>query len=86
MTYPETRTARTLDLPLGPGRETLRLALLGPGNDEGAALVLCTGFGGGGGPDPFTRPPWAGLPMRLPAEIIPQLRTALEALEQEEVV
>lgn len=80
----QTRKVRTLDLPLGPGRQTLRLALVGPGNEEPATLVLSIGFGGSDGTE-FLRPPWADLPLRLPAEVIPRLREALAALEEVEV-
>ena len=83
MNAPETRTVRTLDLPLGPGRQTLRLALVGPGNEEEAALVISVGFGGSDGSE-FLRPPWADLPIRLPAEIIPEFRKALAQLEEVE--
>jgi hypothetical protein len=56
---PVTRQVRTLDVPLGPGRQTLRLILHRDGNGDPEALTLALGYGGGSGPDPFTRPPGA---------------------------
>lgn len=82
MTTPTTRQLRTLDLSLGPGCQTLRVAWVGPGEDEPAALVLSVGFGGSRG-SAFLRPAWGDLPLRLPAEIIPRLVEALGALEEQ---
>ena len=75
-----TRTVRILDVPLGPGRQTLRLALVGAGSDEPPALILSIGFGGSDGTE-FLRPPWADLPLRIPADRIPAIRQALAEIE-----
>jgi hypothetical protein len=79
---PETHTVRSVDLPLGAGRSTLRVSVMdGPGGDR--VVTLAPGFGGGDSDDPFLRPDWLGLPLQLPASIIPALRDALAALESE---
>lgn len=80
MTTPETRTVQSIDLPLGPGRRTLRATLTTDEDGEAQSLVLAVGFGGAGGPDPFLRPPWLGAPLVLPASVLPELREALEVL------
>lgn len=79
---PVTRQVRTYDLPLGPGRMTLRMARVEAGHDEPATLVLSCGFGGSDGTE-FRRPPWETLPLRVPAEIIPELIEALQQLQEE---
>lgn len=78
---PVARQVQTVDVKLGPGRQTLRLALVGAGNGEDATLVLSVGFGGSDGAE-FLRPPWADLPLRLPAEKIPAVIEALAALDR----
>lgn len=42
------------------------------------AIVLAHGLS-----DPFRRPEWCGTPIRLPVSVLPELRRALEALEDE---
>ena len=76
----QTRRVHTIDVPLGPGRQTCRLALAGPGEDEPATLVMSIGFGGSDGTD-FLRPPWGDMPLRIPADAIPAIRAALAELE-----
>lgn len=76
----ETRTVQTVDIPLGAGRRTLRLALTRGEDGELGALVLSAGFGGAETGDPFLRPSWGEGPIRLPAEVMPELRAALDAL------
>jgi hypothetical protein len=78
---PETRSVRTLDVSLGPGRRTLRLALTRDQNGEPEALILSSGFGGGSTGDPFLRPAWGEGPIQLPASVLPALGEALRALE-----
>lgn len=75
MTDPQTHTATSIDVELGPGRRTLRVTL------EGDALILAEGFGGGTSPEPFHRPGWSAGPIRLPADALPELREAFEKLE-----
>ena len=70
----KTESVRTIDVPLGVARATLRLIRSG---DE---LMLCQGFGGSGAP--FDRPSWAGAPLQVPASLIPELRKALAALDE----
>lgn len=70
---------RVVDIPV-PGSSTLRVALAEDG-EAGEVLILSHGFGGGD--RPFTRPDYCGLPIRLPAEVLPELRRALELLEDE---
>ena len=72
-----TRTVRTLDIPLGPGRTTLRLVLSDATAELPAELMLAWGFGTG---SEFSRPLWAGLPIQVPASIVPELIGALGAL------
>lgn len=63
-----------------PGGSCLRVALAEDGN-AGDVLVISHGFGGGD--RPFTRPDYAGPPIRLPASVLPELRLALEALQED---
>ena len=77
---PQTRTVRTLDLPLGPGRQTLRLILSRDEKGEPEALSLALGYGGGDASDPFTRPAWGQPLLQLPADAAEPLRDALTAL------
>lgn len=79
----ETRTVRTVDLKLGPGRETLRVTLTRGEDGRPEALVLASGFGGADTEEPFLRPGWGSSPLTLPASILPDLRKALDALEAE---
>lgn len=74
---PEDRQLRTLDLPMGEGRATLRLALMRDESGAPEALVLSCGFGVGDG---FHRHAWNDLPIRLPGSILPELRRALDVL------
>lgn len=73
----ETRTVHSLDVPIGPGRQTLRVSVSRREDGEPESLVLATGFGGG---ESFLRPGWESLPLRLPASIVPELRRVLDAL------
>lgn len=77
----ETRTVRTVDVKLGPGRETLRVTLTTGEDGEPESLVLASGFGGGDTAEPFLRPGWGSSPLALPASVLPRLREALDALE-----
>ena len=76
-----TRTTKTLDLPLGPGRQTLRLILHHDEHGAPEALSLALGFGGHDGSE-FRRPGWGDPLMTLPASVLPRLRDALDALER----
>ena len=76
----ETHTVETLDLPLGPGRQTLRLILHRDGAGQPEALSLALGFGGGDTGEPFDRPAWADRLLTLPADAIEPLRDALTVL------
>lgn len=69
-------TPRMLDLPT-EGNATLRIALVDDG-EAGRVLILSHGFGTG---DAFHRPGFCGSPLRLPVDVIPELRRALAALE-----
>lgn len=74
-----TETHRVADVEI-PGGSTLRVALAEDGN-AGDVLVISHGFGGGD--RPFTRPDYAGPPVRVPASVLPELRLALDALAEE---
>lgn len=71
-------THRVVDIEV-PGASTLRLALARDGQ-AGEVLVISHGFGGGG--EAFRRPDWCGLPITVPASILPELRQALAALDE----
>ena len=73
-----TETHRVVDIPTGGGA-TLRVAHVDGGN-EGPHLLIVHGFGGGD--EPFRRPGWCAAPIRLPVEVLPELRRALEELER----
>ena len=77
---PVTRTVWTVDRPLGPGRQTVRLIFTRDENGKPEALSLALGFGGGDGSDPFTRPAWGQPLLQLPADAMEPLRDALTAL------
>ena len=77
-----TRTVRTLDLPLGPGRQTLRLILHHDDLGTPEALTLAVGFGGCDG-TPFSRPGWGDPLLTLPADVLPRLVDALDSLAEE---
>ena len=77
----KTRAVQTLDLPLGPGRQTLRLILHRTEDGKPEALSLAFGFGGGDTGEPFDRPSWADRLLTLPADAIEPLREALGALD-----
>lgn len=79
----ETQTVQTLDIPLGPGRQTLRLILHRDAGGGPEALSLALGFGGAGSGDPFDRPSWADRPLTVPADAMEPLRDALTALLEE---
>ena len=79
----ETRAVQTLDLPLGPGRQTLRLILHRTEDGDPEALSLALGFGGGGTGEPFDRPAWGQPLLQLPADAMEPLRDALSALLEE---
>ena len=71
---------RSIDVPLGPGRMTLRVSYV-TGDARGeASIVLACGFGGGATGDPFTRPDWQGSPLHLPASAAAGLIAALPEL------
>lgn len=76
---PRTEVHRVVDVAI-PGGSTLRASLVQDA-PEGPLVVLAHGFGGGA--EPFRRPDWCGLPVRLPASVLPDLRLALEALDEE---
>lgn len=78
----QTRTVRTVDVKLGPGRETLRVTLTTGEDGKPEALVLASGFGGANSNSPFLRPDWGSSPLTLPASVLPLLREALDALEE----
>lgn len=80
---PTTRTIRSIDIALGPGRQTMRCTLTLDEDGKAEALILASGFGGAETGDPFLRPSWGEGPIRLPASVLPELRQALEALERE---
>lgn len=73
----ERRTLEALDLPLGPGRPTMRLTLTRDVEGEPVELGIAVGFGGGEGPY-CSRP---DRDVALPGEVLPRLRGALEELE-----
>lgn len=75
-----TATVRTLDVPLGSGRQTLRLILHLDGDGEPEALSLALGFGGGDTGDSFSRAAWGEPLLQLPPDAIEPLRDALERL------
>lgn len=64
-----------IDLPTGRN-QTLRIAIVDDG-EGGPVLILAHGFGTGDG---FHRPGYCGLPLRLPVDVLPELRKALEVL------
>jgi len=78
-----TGTVHTVDLPLGPGRQTLRLILHRDPAGEPEALTLALGFGGRDGSE-FRRPGWGDPLLSLPASTIGPLRDALSALVEVE--
>lgn len=81
-TYPttvRTETSRVVDIPIAGG-STFRVAVARDG-EAGDVLILAHGFGGGD--QPFRRPDYTGPPIRVPADVLPELRAALEALESE---
>ena len=80
MTTPATRTVRSMDITLGPGRQTLRLTLTLDAEGAPDGLVLAAGFGGAETGDPFLRPSYCSDPLVLPASVLPELRQALDAL------
>lgn len=80
MTTPTTRMVRSIDLPLGPGRQTLRVTLTLDEHGEPEGVVLAAGFGGAGTGDPFLRPGYCSDPLVLPASVLPELCRALDAL------
>ncbi|MEX1258408.1 MAG: hypothetical protein WEG36_12385 [Gemmatimonadota bacterium] len=73
MTNPtvQTSTVRSIDLPLGAGRQVVRITLAPD------SLVIAAGWGIGEG---FHRCGWDALPLVLPAGALPKLRAALEEL------
>jgi hypothetical protein len=80
---PTTRTVRSVDVPLGPGRQTLRVTLTLDEHGEPETLILASGFvtDTEDGPS-FLRPSWHDAPLRLPASALGALRDALEALDR----
>jgi hypothetical protein len=80
---PTTTTVRSVDVPLGPGRQTLRCTLALTSGGEPEALILAAGFvtDTEDGPS-FLRPSWHDAPLRLPASALGALRDALEALDR----
>lgn len=74
------RTLDTLDLPLGPGRPTVRLTLTRDEDGEAVELGIAVGHGGGKSPDPFR--PDRGV--AVPGAVLPRLRSALDALDVED--
>lgn len=77
----ERQAVEVVNLSLGPGGRTLRLALSRDEAGTPKALVVMLGYGDG---DPFTRPPCEHHPpLRLPGQMIPILIEALEALTGE---
>ncbi len=73
-----TSTVRTVDLPLGPGGQTLRVIEHRDAQGRPEALSLAVGFGGADGS--FTRPSWGDRLLTLPASVSGPLRDALTAL------
>ena len=76
-----TRTVQTMDLPLGPGRQTLRLILHHDEHGTPEALTLAVGFGGCDGTT-FSRPGWGDPLLTLPADVLPRLVDALDSLAE----
>ncbi|MEX2532057.1 MAG: hypothetical protein WD960_14915 [Gemmatimonadota bacterium] len=70
-----TTPLRQLDFSLGPARMTVRITRTPD------CLVIAMGHGGASSGDPFTRNAWDGPPLTLPADAVPKLRAALDALE-----
>lgn len=70
---------RSVEIPLGPGRRTLRVTLTTDERGEREALVLASGFGTGDG---FRRPYWAGQPLSIGAHTLFALRAALASLDE----
>lgn len=79
---PTTRTVRSVDVPLGPGRQTLRITLARDQNGEPETLIFACGFGGGGTGEGFHRPHWCGTPLQLPGATLETVRDALDALRE----
>lgn len=76
----ERRTLETVDLPIGPGRPTVRLTLTRDEEGGPVELGVAVGHGGGDGPDPFR--PDRGV--AVPGGVLPRLREALDALAAED--
>lgn len=74
---PVTSLVKSIDVPLGSSRQTLRVSAMD------GVVVLAVGFGGAQTGDPFLRPHWGEGPITVPARIVPQLRDALNALQCE---
>ena len=73
----ERETVEAMNLSVGPGGRTLRLALSRDEAGTPREPVVMLGYGGGG--EPFTRPSWEHHPpLRLPGEMIPILIEALD--------
>jgi hypothetical protein len=79
-TTPARLEHRQVDLPLGPGRRTLRLLLTYDQAGAPDTLMILDGFGGAHTDTPFHRPGWVDGPLQLPASVLPELVRALEQL------
>jgi len=79
MTAPTSTVLRQFDIELGHGR-TLRVSLVE--DEHGASVVLASGYGGGSSGRTFHRPGWSEPPLSLPASALPELRAALEELQE----
>lgn len=74
---PQEHRVRIIDTPMGPGRATLRLALTLTEDDEPDELLVCAGFGTGGG---FHRPTWGSSMVSIPGDIVADVLAALTSL------
>lgn len=62
-----------------PGGSTLRVALA---HDPKAGDTLLLAHGFGGGAESFRRPDWCGPPIQVSADVLDDLRAALEVLAE----
>lgn len=82
MTTPEVResTVRAVDVSLGAGRTTLRVALVEHDGDSEPTIILASGFGGSSA---FHRPDWlASSPIRIPVAAVADVVAALQTLTE----
>lgn len=74
---PREELHRIVDVP-AEGSTTVRVSRAQDADTGANVVIISHGIGGNG--QPFRRPAHCGLPIRLPASSLPDLRAALEAL------